>query len=83
MGEVVSIFDRQPVETYLSDSRTVDIRSPDQPNWFVTSELVTSWVAELVDIIELDHFGHELEGPNLKVFEEELHELLSKHFIKN
>lgn len=83
MGEVVSIFDRKPVEAYIDAPRTVDIRSPDQPNWFVTKELITSWVGELVDIIELDHFGHELEGPNLKVFEDELQALLTKHFIKN
>jgi len=82
MGEVISIFDRKPVETYLENSRTVDIRSPDQPNWFVTPHLIESWVGELVDIIELDHFGYELEGPNLKIFEAEISEVLARHFIK-
>lgn len=83
VSNVVSIFDRQPVTTFMDKVESVDAGDPVIPTWFVTEDLIASWVGELVDIIELDHYGPELEGPRLKEFEDELKDMLRRYFLKD
>lgn len=83
VSNVVSIFDRQPVTTFMDKVESVDAGDPIIPTWFVTEDLIASWVGELVDIIELDHYGPELEGPRLKEFEDELKDMLRRYFLKD
>lgn len=83
MNNVVSIFDRQPVTTFMDKVETVDAGDPVVPGWFVTEDLIKSWVGELVDIIELDHYGPELEGPKLAEFETEITDVIRRYFLKD
>lgn len=82
MNNVVSMCNRQPVTVFTDKIETVDIGDPVIPRWFVTEELIKSWVGELVDIIELDHYGPELEGPKLVEFETEITDIIRKYFLK-